>query len=139
MAVIGIILFLFAVLAYYQAHNFQGSVFLITKIVVIEGSVCQIYTCSWYTGYYTTCLLVAIITLAFSKIQTGRLRGCFCQKRLALSQLGLVFFFWRFGGLFFYVRSSIFPTISIHFSNPGCLLKGRYRFSLNSFIKYFIP
>lgn len=138
-ALIRVVPFLIAVLVCYLAYIFLSSVSPTSRIAVIERSVHQIYTCGQCTSCCITPLLVVIIVLAFSKILTKKLSGFTYQGGLTFSRLGLVFLISRFGKFFFLVKPSIFPTISIYFSNASWWLERSFRFVFNSAIDYFVP
>lgn len=69
-AFIGVVALLITIFILYMAHVFGRSVLIITKIIVIEGGVHQVYICGKDIGGYLNQLLIATIALDFSKVLT---------------------------------------------------------------------
>lgn len=121
----------------YLTHVFHEFVLPATKIVIVEGSVHQIYTSGRGTGYCTSRPLVTTIALGSMKFPTGRLVGG-QSGGLAVSWGSLGFIFERLRGFFFIIGPPILPITRTHFTNSGKGLELRLGFGFNGFIKNFV-
>ena len=128
---------LVAVLASYLDHIFLGSILFITRVIIVWGSIYQVYPRIRNAGRCTTGLLVATIALSFSKVFIRKRNTCQGYK-LGVSWLGLVFFFKRLESFLFFIGPLALSTTRIHFTNIGGRLEHSFALGLNGLIKHFV-
>lgn len=134
---IRVVVFLIVVSTYYLTYVLWKLVLPSTRIVIVGGSIHQVYTRGRDISCYATRLLVTIIALDSTKVLTRKL-SAWQSGKLAVSQFGLVFFFKKLGSFFLLIEPLIFSIITIYFANADRKLKRSLEFRLDRFIKHLI-